>query len=106
MPTLRIAPRFLEEPFRIVGDGRTDEAVGIDELGLSDELADRIEAWIDAFDAVHDADQPSRPGFPDREAQERWQAEGRIIADRLAAELDADWTVELVMAGADERRLA
>jgi hypothetical protein len=95
MPKLRIAPRWLSEPLWIVDDRKADEVVDIDDLDLSEDLADRIETWIDALDATYDAEDPARSAFPNSGAEQRWRQEGEAIAAALRIELGPDWQIEL-----------
>ncbi|MCX5516579.1 hypothetical protein C3941_23405 [Kaistia algarum] len=95
MPKLRIAPRWLSEPLWIVSDRKEDEVVDIDDLDLSDDLADRIETWVDALDATYDAKDPARSAFPNPGAEQRWRSEGEAIATAIRVELGAQWEVEL-----------
>lgn len=95
MPTLRISPELLGDHLWIVTEKKPAEPIDLDDLGLSDDLADRVEAWGDAFDAIYDADNPSQSAFPDREAELRWRAEGDAIAAAIREELGPDWRVEI-----------
>lgn len=97
MPRLRIAPQWLSEPLWIVPGRGEAEPVDLDDLGLSDDLADRIEEWIDAFDAVLDPVDPEQSRFPDAHAAIAWRREGEAIAAAVRRELGADWQVELIL---------
>lgn len=95
MPRLRIAPRWLGEPLWVMDENGRAEAVDIDDLDLSEDLADRIEAWVDAFDATYDATDPSRSGFQDRGAEDGWRSEATALATELREELGEAWIIEL-----------
>jgi len=95
MPKLRIAPRWFSEQLWVVPDRKPAEAVDIDDLGLSDDLADRLEAWFDAFEAIYDAEAPERSAFPDADAERLWRREGDAIVAAIRDELAEDWEVEL-----------
>lgn len=101
MPRLRIAPQWLSEPLWIVPDRREAEPVDLDDLGLSDDLADRIEEWIDAFDAVLDPVDPELSRFSDARAAIAWRREGEAIAVAVRRELGADWQIELILPAAE-----
>lgn len=99
MPRLRIAPRRLGEPLWVVEANGRAEAVDIDDLDLPEELADRIEGWVDAFDATYDAADPSLSGFHDRNAENAWRNEADALVAELREELGEDWVVELDLGG-------
>ena len=87
MPILRIAPRWLEEPLRVVDGKGSIEVVDIDDLDLSEELADRIEAWVDVFDATVQPGQSAFSGFADEASERLWRRE----AASLAADIAGTW---------------
>ena len=68
-------------------------ATDADEIGLPDELADRIEEWIDAFDAVHDPDVPGARHFASDMERRAFVAEGHAIAAAIRDELGEDWLI-------------
>lgn len=61
-----------------------------DEVGLSDELADRIEAWVDALDGVYDPDVDGGRSFGGAAERQALAAEGYAIAAEIREELDDD----------------
>lgn len=69
-----------------------------DELGLTDELGDRIEAWLDALDAAYDEDAPGLRSFESDAERRSYAAEGRAIAASIQQELGEEWTVEIDLA--------
>lgn len=69
------------------------KAVDAEDVGLSEDLADRLEAWMDAFDAIYEEDQQARSRFPDAVEQLAWEAEGAAIAATIATELGSAWTI-------------
>lgn len=103
MPILRIAPRWLEEPLRVVDGKGSIEVVDIDDLDLSEELADRIEAWVDVFDATFQPGQSAFSGFADEASERLWRREAASLAADIADELGEDWQVALDLSAADER---
>jgi len=69
-----------------------------DELGLTDELGDRIEAWLDALDAAFDEDAPGLRSFESDVERRSYAAEGRAIAASIQQELGEEWTVGIDLA--------
>ncbi|SFJ01197.1 hypothetical protein SAMN05216304_104122 [Bosea sp. OK403] len=67
--------------------------VDAEDIGLSEDLADRLEAWMDAFDAIYEEDNEARSRFPDAVEQLAWEAAGIALAEAIRAELGAGWTV-------------
>ena len=98
--TLLIAPAWLglSGLWTLDAKGRR-KAADAEDLGLSEELADRLEAWMDAFDAIYEEDNEARSRFPDAVEQLAWEAEGVALADVIAQELGPDWTVSTDLAG-------
>lgn len=94
MPRLIIAPEAIGLHLFLAPGQKPPRPVEIDDLDISEELADRIEAWGDAFDAVFDEVEPSATTFPTPEAEVLWRAEGQLIAAALKDELGEDWEIE------------
>lgn len=94
--TLLIAPAWLGQSgcWLLDAKGRR-KAVEAEDVGLSDDLADRLEAWMDQFDAIYDEDDEARSRFPDAVQQLAWEAEGAAIAEAAKAELGPAWTVTI-----------
>ena len=101
--TLLIAPAWLGNSglWTIDAKGRR-KAIDADDAGLSDDLADRLEAWMDAFDAIYEEDDEARSRFPDAVEQLAWEAEGAAIVEAIRGELGASWTVTADLAGWQE----
>lgn len=76
--------------------------VDAEDIGLSEDLADRLEIWMDAFDAIYEEDNEARSRFPDAVEQIAWEAEGAAIAVAIAAELGPDCTVSTDLTGWQE----
>lgn len=66
-----------------------------EDVGLSEEFADRLEAWMDAFDAIYDEDNEAASAFGSEVERLAWEAEGAALAHAAQAELSSDWTVSL-----------
>jgi hypothetical protein len=94
LPHLRIALEGIGEHFWLVPDNKPAIAIEPDDLELSDDLLDRIEAWSDTFDAILDPVDPKSSQFPTPEAEIVWRAEGHAIAAAIRAELGDEWEVE------------
>ncbi len=72
--------------------GRT-HATDADEIGISDQLADRIEEWIDALDAAFDDSVPGLRTFGSDAERRAFVAEGHAIASAIQIELGNDWQI-------------
>ncbi len=81
---------------------KTYYGVDAEDAGLSDELADRLEAWMDAFDAIYEEDDEARSRFPDAVEQLAWEAEGAAIVEAIRGELGPGWTVTADLTGWQE----
>lgn len=91
---LRLAPEWNCSP---LWDADTGRPVSVYRLGLSFELAERIEAWDDTWQATYNEDDPMLSGFQDEGACQAYLAEGRAIADALRGEWQGDLEIgELV----------
>jgi hypothetical protein len=91
---LLIAPEWLGKSglWQIDAKGKR-KPVDADDIGLSDELADRLESWMDAFDAIYDEADEAASDFADKAECAAWEAEGAALAAAIAAELDPDWQI-------------
>ena len=69
--------------------------VDAEDVGLSEDLADRLETWMDTFDAIYEEDDEARSRFPNAVEQLAWEAEGAALAEAIAAELGRDWSVAI-----------
>jgi hypothetical protein len=98
--TLLIAPAWLGQSglWTIDARGRR-RATDAEEIGLSDGLGDRLEAWMDRFDAIYEEEQDARSRFPDPAEQAAWESEGEGIVAAIRAELGPSWTVEADLTG-------
>ena len=93
--TLLIAPEWLglSGLWQIDAKGRR-KAVDAEDVGLSEELGDRLEAWMDAFDAIYDEDDAAASDFANEVERLAWEAEGHALAKTIAAELGAGWAIQ------------
>ncbi|MGX5734962.1 hypothetical protein [Bosea thiooxidans] len=93
--TLLVAPEWLGRSglWQIDAKGRR-KAVDAEDVGLSEELGDRLEAWMDAFDAIYDEDDAESSDFANEVDRLAWEAEGHALAETIAAELGAGWEVQ------------
>ncbi|MCO5089615.1 hypothetical protein [Bosea sp. (in: a-proteobacteria)] len=98
--TLLIAPEWLglSGLWQLDPKGRR-KPVDAEEIGLSEALADRLEAWMDAFDAIYDEDDPAASDFDGAVERLAWEAEGHALARAIAAELGEAWEIRHDLAG-------
>ena len=75
-----IAPEWLGHSglWQFDAKGRR-RAVDAEDIGLSEALADRLETWMDAFDAIYDEDDETASDFPNEVERLSWEAEGQPI---------------------------
>jgi hypothetical protein len=64
-------------------------------LPLSSALKRELDAWADAYDATLNMDDPAASKFESPADAERFRLRGLELADRLRAELGADFTITL-----------
>jgi hypothetical protein len=95
-----LAPEWLGKSglWQLDARGRR-KPVDAEEIGLSEALADRLEAWMDAFDAIYDEDDPAASDFGDAVERLAWEAEGHALAHVIAAELGAGWEIRHDLTG-------
>lgn len=98
--TLLIAPAWLglSGLWSVDAKGKR-KPVDAEDIGLSDELGDRLEIWMDAFDAIYEEDNEARSRFPNAVEQLAWEAEGAALAEAIAGELGVGWTVATDLTG-------
>lgn len=91
---LLIAPAWLGMSglWRLDAKGNR-KPVDAEDIGLSEDLADRLEAWMDTFDAIYDEEDEAKSRFPGPAEQMAWEAEGMAIASLVTDELGPNWTV-------------
>ena len=94
MPRLRLAPEGVGLHLWLVPERKPPQPLEIDDLDISDDLADRIEAWGDAFDAALQETHLPTTAFASPEAEVLWRAEGQLIAAALKDELGEDFEIE------------
>lgn len=88
----RLMPEWLGQSglwLRNPQDGIYD-AIGVEEAGFSERLADRIEDWMDEFDSIFVDDDPPASCFPSAAQFIAWRTEGENIARAIRAELASD----------------
>ncbi len=73
--------------------------VDAEDIGLSEPLADRLEAWMDTFDAIYEEDNQARSRFPNAVEQLAWEAEGAALTEAVKQELGAEWVVSIDLDG-------
>ncbi|PZU92904.1 MAG: hypothetical protein DI527_07940 [Chelatococcus sp.] len=90
---LIIAPAWIGRSGLWLPGPKGRREVDAEDVGLSEELADRLEAWMDMFDAIYDEDEPTASAFADAVQEMAWLAEGEAIAVAMVEDLGAGWTV-------------
>jgi hypothetical protein len=88
---LRLAPEWNCSP---LWNADTGEPVSVYRLGLSFELAERIEAWDDTWQATYNDDDPTSGGFKEPGARQAYVAQGRAIAEALRREWQGSLDVD------------
>lgn len=91
---LLIAPEWLGKSglWQIDAKGKR-KPVDAEDLGLSDELADRLESWMDTFDAIYDEADEASSSFANEIERLAWEAEGAALAAAIATELGPHWQI-------------
>ncbi len=91
---LLLAPEWLGKSglWQVDAKGKR-KPVDAEDVGLSDALADRLESWMDAFDAIYDEADEAASDFADEAERIAWEAEGTELAAAIAAELGPDWQI-------------
>jgi len=91
---LLIAPEWLGRSglWQIDAKGKR-KPVDAEDVGLSDDLADRLESWMDVFDAIYDEANEAVSDFAGEIERAAWREEGQAIAAAIARELGSGWTV-------------
>ncbi len=95
----RLMPEWLGQSglwIRDPADGVFD-AIGAEEAGFSEALADRIEDWMDEFDSIFDEEDPKASRFASAGDFEAWCREGEAIAVALRAELRPGESIEVIL---------
>ena len=72
------------------GPGNVDSAT----LPLSEQMIARLYAWAEAFTQTLNQDCPPEAGFPNREAEERFEREGLKLWLELRAQLQTDYCIK------------
>lgn len=93
---LVIAPEWLglSGLWTLDAKGKRREA-DAEDVGLSEDFADRLETWMDAFDAIYDEENEARSAFASEVERLAWEAEGAALAHAAQAELGSGWSVSL-----------
>jgi hypothetical protein len=77
-------------------DGTTSgihDNVSAESLGLSAGLIADVAAWEAAYEATYVPSDPASSGFRSAAEDEAFRVTGRMLADRVAAELGSGWSV-------------
>lgn len=94
---LRLLPEWLGQSglWMFVPAEGIFEAVSAAEAGLSPEIAARLDAWMDEFDAIFDDRDPSASRFATSGDFVRWRGEGDALAAAIRATLGPDERLEV-----------
>ncbi|MCV9936639.1 hypothetical protein OIU35_09710 [Boseaceae bacterium BT-24-1] len=90
---LLIAPEWLGRSGLWLIDKGKRKPVDADDIGLSDDLADRLESWMDVFDAIYDEADEAASDFAGEVERLAWETEGASLADAIAKELGPKWQI-------------
>ena len=91
---LVIAPEWLGRSGLWLIDAKGKrKPVDAEDIGLSDVLADRLESWMDSFDAIYDETDEAASDFGNAVERLAWEAEGAALAEAIIGELGSDWDV-------------
>jgi hypothetical protein len=93
---LRLLPEWLGQSGLWIADPSGGfETVGVEEVGFSEALADRMEDWMDEFDSIFRDDDPAASCFSSTERFTAWHREGDAIAEVIRRELGPDDRLEV-----------
>ena len=91
---LVIAPEWLGRSGLWLIDAKGKrKPVDAEDIGLSDALADRLESWMDSFDAIYDETNEAASDFGNAVERLAWEAEGAALAEAIIGEVGSDWDV-------------
>lgn len=91
---LLIAPEWLGRSGLWLVDAKGKrKPVDAEDVGLSDDLADRLESWMDSFDAIYDEADEAASDFGNAVERLAWETEGAALAQAIIGELGSDWHV-------------
>lgn len=68
--------------------------VDAEDIGISEALADRLEAWMDEFDSIYNEGSESASVFSDEVQRIKWEAEGVAITHAISVEVGNDRLVQ------------
>jgi len=90
---IKLMADYACDPLWWSGDGRVGN-IDPGTLPLSQETISRLEKWADANDATLNRDDPANsPGFPSKEAEDSFEAEGISLWKQLRQELSPHYEV-------------
>jgi len=91
---IRLTPRYRQPP---LWDEELGRPVTPRQLGISEALSRRIEAWDAVFQAACSAEDPSMPRSGDLASRQAWIEEGEAIALELAREWPGPVSMKLMV---------
>jgi hypothetical protein len=90
MRRLRVSADYHAFPVWDLDDGGMVDA---STLPIDDQLAARLQAWADRFDATLDMDDPTASGFASPDEETAFVADGRQLARALQVQLGSGFEV-------------
>lgn len=96
---LRLRPEWLGQSGLWLADpvDGSFDAIGAEDIGLSEEIADRLEDWMDEFDSIFDDADPPASAFASAADFQAWQREGDAIAGAIRRELGPEDRLEVML---------
>lgn len=85
---IRIMSDYDCHPVWVYEDGVLQDNVPPDRIGVSPDLARRLEQWAARYDAILDRADPRRTAWPSAAEERDFGATGRLLAQAVADELD------------------
>ena len=89
MQTIKVMPDYGCEPLWVVDEGNMPPS----SFPISDELAEKLWAWMDDYDRTLNEAYPPELGFATKEAEQAFVKNGQSLASRLQDELGSEYKV-------------
>ncbi len=95
---LRLLPEWLgQSGLWLAAPDGSFEPVGAEDIGLSEEIADRLEDWMDEFDSIFEDGDPLASAFGTVAQFEAWRREGDAIAGAIRSALGPNDRIEVLL---------
>jgi len=89
MRTIKVMPDYGCEPLWVEGVGNMPPS----SLPISDELAEKLWAWMNDYDRTLNEAYPPESGFSTKEAEQAFVNNGQVLASRLKDELGNEYKI-------------